>query len=922
MAGERINISKVVDGKVLVQSVAAEKLAAAQDDGWDVATGEDTQRYKYEREVMARPGAQFEAGFEGFSRALSLGASDAVLAAVVDDEERKAMGVRSETGAADVGEALGTGATLLSATGALRALGGRAAAAEGSALLRAGGRATQLTDSALASTPLGLVTRGAARVGEAVERGVIGDATAGVARRALARGVGLGTEGAIEGAAVGAGQEVSETALGDTELTAQKLLAGAGRGAMFGGLTGAAIGAPLGAAAGALGAPRVLAGRAARQAGDALDAATASAQGHVAPDIARSLGDRATDLYSTAASKVSGKAKSEIEFGIRNRDARADYWRLPELKKASTERASAALDEMKSLRRLEKRIASRDFGSEGLAKSIRRDAGAAEFQSARAVQLVDEMAMASAAKRVGGSEVKRLLNSAREGVTAAAKSRDPGLATHKALESLRSGLDDMRTRAQGGADTPELSQLHEWADIHAQRADGLLNDTEVWGTAGAQRAERAAAVDAVRKTKRDFDGRFFQVKSSDAADPAKIAAHFERIGDASKDYSHVQSIRHLDERLKLYDVLERNGDVPPDLADELAKARAVTTKLKADFSEMGDRIGGANRVSALYAEDAFTRMMGGTPATVLGSITGGPGGAAAGFAIDALRNPGALVQRLGAIESLADRVRRVDAKIGNSVRSFVRQETAPALREGSERKVRRSIRASSAASAAAVTQVSERKRTKEVQRKIDAVREYTRDPVPTTDAFVRRTMRGVSDYAPGVAMGIAGTHARAMQFLAAKLPPIPRTQLSVLQPQLTGHVLAPSQVDKLSRYIGAIEDPVEIIEDMRTGLLTPESVEAIQAVYPDLYASMRSMAILEVASAKEPLSHTAVVRLSLLFGFAGSPTLEPAFQMTHSAIMEQRQQTEAQGPAPAPPGNAPDMTANSQTQSQRLVVGM
>lgn len=920
MAGERINVSKEVGGKLIVQSVAADKLAAAQDAGWDIAAPEQTEQYKYEREVMNRPGAQFEAGFEGFSRAVTLGASDAVLAAIVEDEERKAMGVRSETDAAGTGEALGTAATLLSATGALRALGGRAAAAEGSALLRAGGRATQLTDTALAHTPLGLVARGAAKVGEAVEGKIIGDATAGVARKALARGAGLGAEGALEGAAVGVGQEVSEAALGDTELTAQKLLAGAGRGALFGGLTGAAIGAPLGAAGGIIGAPKALAGRAARQAGEALDAAKATTSGHVAPEIAQSLGDKAIDLYSAVASRVSGKPKAEIQFGIRNRDARADYWKLDELKRASTERAATSLDEMKSLRRLEKRIASGDFASEGLSKSIRRDAGATELQSARAAALVEEMAQESAVKPIAnGAEVKRLLGAARGELAAAAKARDPGVASHRALETLRRGLDDLRSRARTGADTPALSQLHEWADINTRRADALLNDTETWGTAGAQRAQRAGALDAVRKTKRDFDGRFYQIRANDLADPTKIGAHFDRIADASKDYSHVQSIRHLDDRLRLYDVLEQSGDLPADLADELAKARAVTTKLKADFSEMGERIGGANRVASLYAEDAFTRMMGGTPATVLGSLTGGPGGAAAGFAIDALRNPGALIQRLGAIESLADRVRRVDAKIGNSVRAFVRQETSPALRSQPERQARKSIRTSSAVAAAAIYGDA-KQRNRQVSKRVDAVRAYQQDPVPSTDAFVRRAMRGVSDYAPETAMGIAKTHARAMQFLAAKLPPVPRSQLSALQPSLADHVLAPSQVNKLAKYMRTIEEPVTILEDMRTGMLSPEAVEAIRAVYPDLWSSMRNVAITEVATAKKPLSHTAVVRLSLLFDFAGAPTLTPEFQARHNQLMEQRAQFEAQQTLPPSARKAPNPAPTTLTLSQRLSV--
>lgn len=943
MAGERVNIVK--DG--FVQSVPVEQAAQAASDGWELATDEQTSRYKYEREVMARPGAQFEAGFEGFSRAVSLGASDAVLAAIVDDEERKAMGVRSETDAASVGEALGTGATLLSATGALRALGGRAAAAEGSALLRGGGRALQMTDGALARTPLGIVTRGAARVGEAVEQGVIGNATAGVARRALARGVGLGTEGAIEGAAVGAGQEVSEAALGDTELTAQKLLAGAGKGALFGGLTGVAIGAPLGALSGAT--SRAL-GRSLDSADGAAEAAAlTSAVGHVAPDIAGTgLGGKAIDLYSSVASKVSGKPKEDIAFGLSNRNARQDFMRLGELRGAAVKRATETLDQMKSIEQFERRLAAGDIKATNVARTIRRGEGVAEMQTHHAARLVEEVASqvkrADMDRLVGVSnrkEVEYLVEAARKDLAAAAKSKDAGASANTAMETFKRGLADLRQRASGSVsaaraapmkprDARQMEQFANWADIYSTKARLFLEDTEVWGTAAAHQAERNAAISAMMRTKGDFDGRFFKKlketqggRRVETADPAKIETYFNHLNDWRKDYAHVQTIRHLDDRAKLYETLERNGEVPEELAGEFGRAKETLQRLKADFAEMGERIGNANRVRSLAEQDAADRMMGGMGGAVIGSVAGGPIGAAAGFALDALRNPAAVVQKVAAIESLADRVRRVDAKIGNSVRSFVRQETAPALREGSERQVRRSIRASSAGTAAVVaTQANERKRTKEVQRKVDAVREYVRDPVPSTDAFVRRAMRGVSDYAPGVAMGIAGTHGRAMQFLAAKLPPIPRTQLSVLQPQLEGHVLAPSQVDKLARYIGAIEEPVEIIEDMRTGLLSPEAVEAIQAVYPDLYASMRNTAILEVASAKEPLSHTAVVRLSLLFGFAGSPTLEPAFQMTHTQVLGQRQQAESQGSPPPPSGEAPDMTANSQTMSQRLVVGM
>ncbi len=71
-----------------------------------------------------------------------------------------------------------------------------------------------------------------------------GGASAGVtAGKGLLQTVGKqALTGAIEGAAYGAGNEISEASLGDTELTAERLLAGAGMGALLGGASAGALG--------------------------------------------------------------------------------------------------------------------------------------------------------------------------------------------------------------------------------------------------------------------------------------------------------------------------------------------------------------------------------------------------------------------------------------------------------------------------------------------------------------------------------------------------------------------------------------------------------------------------------------------------------------------------------------------------------
>lgn len=84
-----------------------------------------------------------------------------------------------------------------------------------------------------------LLTGGAAGIGEL--------ATAGLAKGATKQIIARSIAGALEGAAYGAGQSVHESALGDPNLNAQKVLHNIGIGALFGGATAGTISA-LGAA--------------------------------------------------------------------------------------------------------------------------------------------------------------------------------------------------------------------------------------------------------------------------------------------------------------------------------------------------------------------------------------------------------------------------------------------------------------------------------------------------------------------------------------------------------------------------------------------------------------------------------------------------------------------------------------------------
>lgn len=143
------------------------------------------------------------------------------------------------------------------------ALGSAVAASVLSGGTASGGAAARL--AALGARGALTPFRAAAALGEAAE-GLVGGS--GV----LARGAALGLRGAAEGALYGTGHEVSQAALENVPLTAERLLAGAWDGAKLGGAFGAGLGV-LGAGVGKAG--RAIVGRMA-ESGDDLTKATGS----------------------------------------------------------------------------------------------------------------------------------------------------------------------------------------------------------------------------------------------------------------------------------------------------------------------------------------------------------------------------------------------------------------------------------------------------------------------------------------------------------------------------------------------------------------------------------------------------------------------------------------------------------------------
>lgn len=214
---------------------------------------------------------------EGLARGVTIGLSDVAAEALGADTE--AMRNRR-----DVNPILAGGTEVVGAVAPLFFSGGTSATVQGAGLA---GRAGLAARAGQAVRAAGVAPRAIAGAGEAVTAAT----RAALGEGALARAAATGAGGAVEGALYGVGQSLSGAALGDHELTAERLFADAGSGALFGGVAGGALSlAGSGVARVAESAQSVF--------GSALNRATADRIGGVARDAAFDAAARGTKKKS------------------------------------------------------------------------------------------------------------------------------------------------------------------------------------------------------------------------------------------------------------------------------------------------------------------------------------------------------------------------------------------------------------------------------------------------------------------------------------------------------------------------------------------------------------------------------------------------------------------------------------------------
>lgn len=157
------------------------------------------------------------------------------------------------------------------------------------------------------------------------------------------------------------------------------------------------------------------------------------------------------------------------------------------------------------------------------------------------------------------------------------------------------------------------------------------------------------------------------------------------------------------------------------------------------------------------------------------------------------------------------------------------------------------------------------------------------DLVENTDAATKAMQiasRDIDGVAPDIAQDVRDTLSRAMFFLAAKAP-----KESPSAPGMPPLPPPKQDINKFQRYIKAIDDPTSIMDDAIKGTLTPEAVEAVRTVYPQVYQLIQNEIALRISNAPK-IPYSRRMQLSALLGQDMTGTLRPAVSLSAQSVYQ------------------------------------
>ena len=101
--------------------------------------------------------------------------------------------------------------------------------------------------------------------------------------------------------------------------------------------------------------------------------------------------------------------------------------------------------------------------------------------------------------------------------------------------------------------------------------------------------------------------------------------------------------------------------------------------------------------------------------------------------------------------------------------------------------------------------------------------------------------------------------------------------------------------DRFKRYVNAVQNPLSILDDLKQGALSRESVEAIKFVYPNLYHRIVQGVMEKIEKKPEDVSYEQRLILGTLLDAPTDLALQPAALSKFQSYYKEAQESQAGG---------------------------
>lgn len=856
-------VYRLLDSDGNIRDIAGEGARLAMDEqgfGFESAGGAQQRaiqsrlRHKYDN-----AGGQLVAGLKGTAKGLSLGLSDVALGAAFPTEDLRAI-EEYNAGTHLAGDIVGSIAPALATGGAsLGARGAGIAGKEAAELsLREGGEALgrNIAADTLKYTPAGLAARAGERIAARSKDTLLSDV--------IHHGVGYGVEGAL----FSTGNYLSDVALDKKELSAEAFVGSLNDGALWGGGLGAGM-AAANRAVGSLGRAVQSLKKGEDVPSTTLDkviprkrrkkASVRRSQERMEEEMARQfaagegLAAQANKIFEDVHIEQMRRRANQIPeeaaaLTAQQRTQRALDALGPDDAPVTPFRAEPRLTAKERIRRAREDLAgdTSEVGDDLLGQQLRAT--------------VDEQSAARIAAKKAEMEASRAKVHDWISRMKARSERITGPGKGTAWKQTRSG-----SRAIQDAETA-AEKMKSWGlqmredEIMAAVSDMRIGLRKVSDDAASKASK--AAKDVADTTKETIEKLNFDPKTGEVFEDIFDIARYEKaqfeLAEELRPHVSLDDVKRLDDHVKPY-------------RDSMAKSAARSS------SDTGGLLSGLGKAGEFYE---LLNLMG-VPLPQVDDlpVVGPLLGAYLKFRLG-MTALGKTKILAGPTAQAATRAASVQNKISDAIERFAKpaagaaKKAKPAVIPMSSVLGHKLFESDAKVEKLEASANESQRRAELYKARLDELSRAAANP----DMVKQKVRESVPLGDPELQQQIEETVARKLQFLHKVAPKDPRPPNPAgLPPRPWSPDIA--DLTKFARYVRAAEDPTSVLDDLESGALTIEAVEALKTVYPALYGSIQEEIIDNLAEYREELPYSKRVSLSSLFDAPVEETMSPQYMV-------------------------------------------